>query len=88
MADRWDRFGANILASAGGSLDMPVGNAQDFAEIPRAVWVGGAGTIRVVLKDDADGTIRSMTIPTAGFYSFRPRRLVNNGGIAEIWGVR
>ena len=86
--DRWAPYGANILASADGSIDMPVGNVADFPLVPRAVWVGGSGTIQVILLKDADDKVRNLEIPAAGFYAFRPRRLVDNGGIANIWGVK
>lgn len=70
----------NTLKGSGRWLDCTPSDGADLAEVPRAILVGVAGTVKMT-DNSKLATASTMTLG-AGLYPFHPKRIWSTGTTA------
>lgn len=78
-----DRFGSNadtVLASARKLATVTPHNSNELPETPKALYVGGAGTIAIIAEDDTVAV--TLTVPAGAILPIRARIVQATGTTA------
>lgn len=85
MADPFESYATSLTAPADDAFDVVPSDAVDLAVLPRALWINGAGTIKVTMKG---GGVVTYAHPGGGWLDVRARRVWAAGTTATgIIGV-
>lgn len=77
MADRFEGMAIGYDAPAFHGFSITPNDSTDLSEITRAIWVGGAGDITLVLMSGATLTLPS--IPAGTLMPIRAARIMATG---------
>jgi hypothetical protein len=79
-----DKFGSerdSVLAPSRRCLAVTPSDSTDYlqtGDLPRRLWIGGAGNLVVQMVDDA-GTTTFIGVPAGAMLDIRPRRILATG---------
>jgi hypothetical protein len=80
MTDRYETWATGITAPAGHGFAVTAHDANDLPETTRALYVGGGGTIALVLASGA--TITLSGVPSGALLPIRACRVLATGTTA------
>lgn len=81
MPDKYDRERDSVLAPSRSCLAVTPSDSTDYllsGDLPKALWIGGAGALVVQMVDDA-GTTTFSSVPAGTRLDIRPRRILATG---------
>ncbi|MDQ0349731.1 spike base protein, RCAP_Rcc01079 family [Ancylobacter vacuolatus] len=79
MADTFANFSTGLTAPADDAFAITPADGADLAILPRALWIGGAGTVKVTMKGGGEVTF---THPGGAPLDIRARRVWSTGTTA------
>ena len=80
MADTFDTHSAGLSSPADYQFAVTPNDSADLPNVPRGLYVGGAGDIAM---HDKDGTAATWAgLPAGSIIPFRPRRILSTGTTA------
>lgn len=82
MTDPFESFSDGLNAPGEYSFAIAASDTNDLATIPRAIYVGSGGDIKMQLVHDAAPVVWS-SVPTGSLLSVRPRRIYATGTSAS-----
>lgn len=87
MTDFFSRFASDLSSPATGGQDITPSDGTDLTIFSRALWVGGAGSLRVITVED--DTINLVGIPAGTLMPIRVKRVLATGttatAIVALW---
>lgn len=75
--DKFDSFTSDLVAPAREGADIVPDDGKDLPALPRAIWIGGGGSLSMVMADG--GTVRLVGVPAGALLPLRPRRVRASG---------
>lgn len=75
------RSGLSMLEPSGDAVALTKSDTDDLREISRAIWVGGAGDITVIMSSGSSVLISS--VPAGTLLPIRIRKLMSTGTSAS-----
>ena len=84
--DRFETFAAGLTAPATDGAPALPSAAEDFAQVSRALWIGGAGDLDLVLADGARVVLAG--VPGGILLPVRARALrggTTATGVVALW---
>lgn len=66
-----------LAAPATRAIAVTPNDAADLVKLPRALYVSGAGTLKVTCQGDTDAV--TLTVPAGSFLPLRPKRVWATG---------
>lgn len=79
MADSFETYATGLTSPADNAFDIVPADGADLALTPRALWINGAGTIKVTMKG---GGVVTFTHPGGAPLDIRARRVWSTGTTA------
>ncbi|MDB5975151.1 MAG: hypothetical protein JWR07_1911 [Nevskia sp.] len=68
---------ASLTAPSGKFIAVTPSDATVFGNVPRALWVGGAGAVAAVAADDSTNTVVTFgAIPAGTVLPIRPKQVM------------
>lgn len=80
MADSNSKYPAGLTTPARRAAAVTPNDSTDLSDVPRALWVGGAGDISLIMQDDASAV--TITGATVGYHPLRAKRIRATGTTA------
>jgi ABC-type sugar transport system substrate-binding protein len=81
MADKYQSHSDNLISSARDAFAITPNDSTDLVDIPKALYVGAAGSLVVTLVDDA-ASVTFVAVPAGALLPIRPRRVHASGTTA------
>lgn len=90
MTDQFEGHAQGLTAPATSALTVTPSDSQDLPTMPRAIYVGGAGALRVELLDAPVGSDVTLSALQPGMvYPLRVRKVYATGttatGLIGLW---
>lgn len=80
MADTNSKYAAGLTTPARRAAAVTPDDSTDLTDVPRALWVGVAGDISLIMQDDTAAVI--ITGATVGYHPLRAKRIRSTGTTA------
>lgn len=81
MADRWTDGRRVSEASASRAVAVTPHDTNDLANVARALWVGGAGNVAVLLSEDSSA-VTFVGVAAGTLLPLRAKRVLSTGTTA------
>ncbi|WP_172293767.1 hypothetical protein [Pseudoruegeria sp. HB172150] len=82
MADRYDQFKTGPVSPAIGGFAVTPDDDTDLTEIPRALYIGGAGSLDVTMMDGTNLTFAGLS--AGAVLPIRPSRILETSSATGI----
>lgn len=85
--DTFDSFTPDLVSPARSGTDVAPNDGADLPSLPRAIWIGGGGSLSMLMADG--GTVTLAGVPGGALLPLRPRRIRATGtsatNIVALW---
>ncbi len=81
MADKYNSFGDGLLASARDAFAITPSDSTDLVDIPKAIYVGAAGSLVCTLVDDTS-SVTFVGVQAGSILPIRAKRVFSTGTTA------
>lgn len=83
MPDRFDKHNEGLQSPASRGVVITPNDGADLATNSRAIWIGGAGNLTVLLAGDTASVLIS-SIPAGTLLPIRAKRIYSTGTTATL----
>lgn len=89
MSDKFSKFPSSILGPASEGFPITPNDSANFTQATRAIYVGGAGTLTVMMntRDNANTILSFIGVPVGTTLQIRAKRMYTNSTATNVIGL-